>query len=130
MIRIVSCSINVNICFTFLLFWVIYLSMLSSITCGFRSTISSIWFDASCIEIPPRLSSLTPSPWIRTCTWHKHSKCHAESVWFLSIDLGHVTHFSRLGALKVRHWVTAYDWLIQFRIDRLSFKITRMSTDF
>ena len=42
-----------------------HLSMLSSITCGFRSTISSIWFDVSCIEIPPRLSTLTPSPWIR-----------------------------------------------------------------
>jgi hypothetical protein len=32
--------------------------MLSSTTCGFRSTISSIWFDVSCIEIPPRLSAL------------------------------------------------------------------------
>ena len=39
--------------------------MLSSTSCGFRSTISSIWFDVSCIEIPPRLSTLNPSPWIR-----------------------------------------------------------------
>ena len=35
-----------------------------------------------------------------TCTWHKHSKCHAESVWYLEIDLGHVTHFSSLGAVE------------------------------
>ena len=33
--------------------------MLSSITCGFRSAISSIWFDVNCIETPPRLSTLT-----------------------------------------------------------------------
>ena len=33
--------------------------------CGFRSKTSSIWFDVSCIEISPRLSTWTPSPWIR-----------------------------------------------------------------
>jgi hypothetical protein len=46
-------------------------------------------------------------------TWHKHSKFHAESVLFLEINLGHVTHFSSLGTLKVRHCLTAYDWLIR-----------------
>ena len=35
-----------------------------------------------------------------TCTWHKHSKCHTESVRFLEIDLGHVTHFSSLGTVE------------------------------
>ena len=35
-----------------------------------------------------------------TCTWHKHSKCHAERVRFLEIDLGHATHFSSLGAVE------------------------------
>ena len=30
----------------------------------------------------------------------KYSKCHAESVRFLEIDLGHVTHFSSLGAIE------------------------------
>jgi hypothetical protein len=33
-------------------------------------------------------------------TWHKHSKFHAECVWFLEIDLRHVTHFSSLGAVE------------------------------
>jgi type 1 glutamine amidotransferase len=33
-------------------------------------------------------------------TWHKHSKFHAASVWFLEINLGHVTHFSSLGVVE------------------------------
>ena len=44
-------------------------------------------------------------------TWHKHSKFHAENVWFLEINLGHVTHFSSLGMVESQ---TLFDriWLV------------------
>ena len=64
-IRLNISIMGLNRTFTIVLFWVICLFMLSSITCGFRWTISSIWFDVSCSEIPPRLSTVTPSPWIQ-----------------------------------------------------------------
>ena len=67
--------------------------------CTAHSLCNKIHVEYSNVRLSSRNISCNSSS-SHTCTWHKHSKCHPESVWYLEIDLGHVTHFLILGTVE------------------------------